>query len=456
MQETEKDPGEIPPVGRLKQEVGLWGATMMGLGAIIGTGVFVSIAIAAQATGPAVIVSIAVAAVVATCNGLSSAQLAARYPVSGGTYEYGYRLLGPNWGFTAGWMFLCAKSASAATAALGVSGYLLHTLDQFARPLVNQDEMIAGQGRVLVSIVIAVVVIALVTGLVLSGIRRSSQSNAAIVSITLLSLLAFVIAGIPTAVDHGVERLFPLFDPVDPTTGALEGFLRACALMFVAFTGYGRIATMAEEVHQPRRTIPRAIVTTLFLSAAIYISVAIVAVASVGATGFATSRHEQAAPLEIIARQFDRPVIEIVVAIGAITAMLGVLVNLVLGLSRVVLAMGRRGDVPTLFARLDANSTTPYPAVVATGLFIAGLALIGNVKTTWSFSAFTVLVYYAITNLAALSLAKADRLYSPWFAWGGLVSCIFLAFWVEPSVWGAGLLLIVIGLLWKTIVARET
>jgi len=454
--ETEKDSDELVPVERLKQQVGLCGATMMGLGSIIGTGVFVSIAIAAEATGPAVIIAIAVAAVVATCNGLSSAQLAARYPVSGGSYEYGYRLLGPRWGFTAGWMFLCAKSASAATAALGVSGYLLHTLDKLARPLANQDAMIAGQGRGLVSIVIAVAVIALVTGLVLSGIRRSSQSNTAVVSITLLSLLAFVIAGIPTAVAHGGERLFPLFDPGDRATGVLEGFLRACALMFVAFTGYGRIATMAEEVHQPRTTIPRAIIATLFLSATIYISVAVVAVASVGATSFATSQHEQAAPLEIIARQFDRPVIEIVVAIGAIAAMLGVLVNLVLGLSRVVLAMGRRGDVPALFARLDAKSTTPYPAVVATGLFIAGLALIGNVKTTWSFSAFTVLVYYAITNLAAIRLAKEDRLYSPIFAWGGLASCMFLAFWVETTIWVAGLLLIATGLLWKTIVARRT
>lgn len=433
--------------GRLTQRVGLPGATMMGLGSIIGTGVFVSIGIAAEATGPSVILAIAVAAVVATCNGLSSAQLAACHPVSGGTYEYGYRWLGPRWGFTAGWMFLCAKSASAATAALGLSGYLLYVLGHS-----SGESGSTGQGRAVGIVLVALAAIALVTVLVLSGIRRSSKSNIAIVSVTLISLAVFVIAGLPTAIGQGNEHLFPFFAPSDAATGPIEGFLRACALMFVAFTGYGRIATMAEEVEHPRQTIPRAIITTLFISAALYIGVGAVAVMAVGSSGFASTLHAQAAPLETIAQGFGFPAVATFVSIGAITAMLGVLVNLVLGLSRVVLAMGRRRDLPAIFAKLDAAATTPYPAVIATGLFIGGLALIGDVKTTWSFSAFTVLVYYAITNLAAIRLTKEERLYSPIIAWCGLVSCLFLAFWVEVQIWIAGMVLISLGLIWQAIV----
>ncbi len=434
---------------KLAQKVGLWGATMMGLGSIIGTGVFVSIGIAAEVTGPSVVLAIAVAAVVATCNGLSSAQLAACHPVSGGTYEYGYRWLGPRWGFTAGWMFLCAKSASAATAALGLSGYLLHAFGQ-----ADSEANAGGQGRAVVIVLVALAAIALVTLLVLGGIRRSSHSNIAIVSATLISLLVFVVAGLPTAIEQGSDRLFPLFASSDNATGPIEGFLRACALMFVAFTGYGRIATMAEEVHHPRQTIPRAIITTLFLSAAVYISVGAIAVLSVGSSGFVSTREAHAAPLEIIARQFDVPAVATIVAMGAITAMLGVLVNLVLGLSRVVLAMGRRRDLPSVFAKLNATATTPYPAVIATGLFIGGIAMIGDVKTTWSFSAFTVLVYYAITNFAAIRLTKEERLYSPIIAWTGLGSCLFLAFWVETQIWIAGLVIILIGLLWQAVAKR--
>ncbi len=436
--------------GKLVQKVGLWGATMMGLGSIIGTGVFVSIGIAAEVTGPSVVLAIAVAAVVAICNGLSSAQLAACHPVSGGTYEYGYRWLGPRWGFTAGWMFLCAKSASAATAALGLSGYLLHALGQ-----ADNEANPGGQGRAVVTVLVALAAIVLVTLLVLGGIRRSSHTNMVIVSVTLISLAAFVIAGLPTAIAQGGDQLFPLFDPGDGATGPIEGFLRACALMFVAFTGYGRIATMAEEVHHPRQTIPRAIITTLFLSAAIYIAVGAIAVLSVGSSELVSTRDVHAAPLEIIARQFDVPAVAAIVAIGAITAMLGVLVNLVLGLSRVVLAMGRRRDIPKVFAKLDATATTPYPAVIVTGLFIGGLAMIGDVKTTWSFSAFTVLVYYAITNLAAIRLTKEERLYSPIIAWVGLGSCLFLAFWVEAQIWIAGLAIILLGFLWQAVAKRR-
>lgn len=400
----------------LKRELGLFGATMMGLGSIIGTGVFVSIGIAVDVAGPAVIVAIILAATVATCNALSSAQLAANHPVSGGTYEYGYRYLNPLLGFVAGWMFLCAKTASAATAALGFVGYLLNALDSNGLPLAP----------------IAAAVVATLTFVVLAGIRLSNWVNIAVVCTTLFALLSFIIAG---SREVAASRL-----TIDWQIGPL---LHATALMFVAFTGYGRIATLGEEVVEPRLTIPRAIITTLIISALIYVGVAIVGVGAAGVEIFAESATQKAAPLEIVAQTFSLPVSGIV-AVGAMTAMLGVLLNLMLGLSRVLLAMGRRGDMPHATSNLNVST-------VAIGCTIALLTLTGNVKTTWSFSAFTVLIYYAVTNLAALQLKSDERLYGRAWAWGGLLACLALAFAIEWQVWASGLAILVVGVLYHYI-----
>jgi APA family basic amino acid/polyamine antiporter len=400
----------------LQRELGVFGATMMGLGSIIGTGVFVSIGIAAGiADGGGVVLAIIAAAAVATCNALSSAQLAANHPVSGGTYEYGYRYLNSWLGFSAGWMFGCAKTASAATAALGFAGYLLNAMGQDSRWLV----------------LVAIATVTAFTVVVLSGIRLSNRVNIAIVSLTLTSLAAFVVAGAPLI---SLNRLQVAAEPLP--------LLHATALMFVAYTGYGRIATLGEEVRVPHATIPRAIVTTLFVSAAVYIAVAVVGVGAAGADRLARAAVEEAAPLEVVARDFPWRVHGLV-AFGAMTAMLGVLLNLLLGMSRVLLAMGRRGDMP----RATANVSV---AVVVTGIAIAALAAMGSVKTTWTFSAFTVLVYYAITNAAALRLRDDERLFSRWWARVGLVACLSLAFAVEWRVWAAGLGLLLVGLVWHS------
>jgi APA family basic amino acid/polyamine antiporter len=397
----------------LQRELGLFGATMMGLGSIIGTGVFVSIGIAAGIAGPAVLVAIALAAAVATCNALNSAQLAANHPVSGGTYEYGYHYLKPWLGFSAGWMFLCAKSASAATAAIGFAGYLLNALGQDRSWLVP----------------IAVGTVVALTALVLSGIRLSNRVNIVIVSITLAALGCFVVAGLPAV---SMNRLSMQFDP--------PNVLHAAALMFVAYTGYGRIATLGEEVLEPRRTIPRAIIITLAVSMLVYIAVAVVAVGAVGADRLQASTSEKAAPLEVVSREFSMNV-HWLVSLGAMTAMLGVLLNLLLGLSRVLLAMGRRGDMPSIMSKLTV-------AVLIVGGIIAALAATGSVKTTWTFSAFTVLIYYAITNLAAIRLSPDDRLYGKTWAWIGLIACLGLAFAIEWQVWSVGLGILGIGLVW--------
>lgn len=410
---------------KLKRVVGLPGAVLLGLGSIVGTGAFVSLGLAAGTAGAWMLPALATAALLALFNGLSTAQLAASHPASGGTYEYGYAYLSPSLGFTAGWMFLCAKSASAATAALGCAGYLLEAAGKGLTPAAPP----------------ACLLICAAAALTLSGMRRSNAANALIVAASLSALALFSFSGAGT--DFGTRTLSR------ETFPGIRPFLHACALLFVAYTGYGRIATLGEEVAEPERTIPRAVFCTLAVSLLVYLGTAGSALGLAGAPRFFELTVSTGAPLEAIALDAGKNLAARALAAGAVAAMFGVLLNLILGLSRVLLAMGRRGDMPGIFARLDASGGAPAPAVLAASVLIALLAALGSVKTAWSFSAFTVLVYYALTNLAALRLPEADRRFPRWTAYGGLAGCCLLAFFVEPRIWAAGLALIAAGLLWR-------
>ena len=420
----------------LRREVGLGGAVLLGLGSILGTGVFVGIGIAGGIAGSMVIVAIVLAGGLAFCNAASSAQLAAKHPVSGGTYEYGILLLGPRIGFVAGWMFLCAKSASAATAALGFASHLFHA------SVIRSEQWV---------LPVAIASVIVITGVVASGIRRANLVNAVIVSITIGGLLAFIFAGFAWMSGPNGDSIEPVVEGVNSFSFADGGvgLLEATALMFVAYTGYGRIATLGEEVRSPRTTIPWAIGITLVVSAMLYLLVAVVAIGLLGTDGLAAVTKATAAPLEVAATMLETAWIRWVVAIAAVTAMLGVLLNLVLGLSRVAFAMGRRGDLPSGVATVRESTGTPIVAVILVGVVILGLVTIGSVRTTWSFSAFTVLVYYGITNFAALRLAPQDRFLPRGLAWLGLLGCGFLAFWVDWRIWTIGLAVIAAGLVWR-------
>ena len=405
----------------MRREIGILGAIFLGLGSILGTGAFVSIGLVIGQVGEWIGLTLLCAGILAACNGLSSAQLAVAYPVSGGTYEYAYRTLHPLVGIFAGWLFLTAKSASAATAALGVVSFSYAALN------LELNDFVLRIGSAVLSL--------LVTCLVLLGLRRSNQFNIAIVLITILSLVSFVLFS--AFVEVTADSSF--FD----VTLAPEALLEGTALLFVAYTGYGRIATLGEEVREPRKTIPLAICVTLGASWLLYASV-----------GWALTNYQefevlglgdglnQTLRLEVVVQTFDQPWLEKLVQVGAITAMLGVLLNLILGLSRVYLAFGRRNDLPKAFAKLDAQSN-PRLAVLFTGIVIAALCLMGDVLMTWSLSAVTVLIYYGITNLAALRLNKQDQIFPKWISIIGLFSCVFLSVFVGQEIWiKAGILVV--------------
>lgn len=418
----------------LKRDLKTPGAILMGLGSIIGTGIFVSIAIATQVAGNGVIIAILIAAILATFNGLSSAQLAAAHPVSGGTYEYGYRFIGSYHGFTAGWMFLIAKSASAATAVLGCVGYLFYALG-----FESNTRMIVAFGLLL---------LLLMTFLVSGGISRSNLANKFIVSFTLAGLTSLVVAGY---IINGLPTK-PIFDAAMDTSAS--AILYASALMFVAYTGYGRIATLGEEVAEPQKTIPKAIILAMVLIVIIYLAVSLTALQIMGAEAFGQSVEGEAAPLMMVAQTLSVPVIGPIITVAAITAMLGVLLNLILGLSRVMLSMARRRDLPVKLSKINAKTQSPAVSVWMTGLIIGLLVMSGDIVFTWSFSAFTVLIYYAITNLSAFLMPADLRLYPRWIPALGLAGCLFLAFWIDPKIWISGLIILGIGLIWHYVVLK--
>ena len=424
----------------LPRQIGGVGAVMLGLGSILGTGVFVSIGIAAGVAGPNIIWAIVIAAVVAICNGLSSAQLAAVHPVSGGTYEYGYRWLSPRMGFVAGWLFLCAKSASAATAALGLSGYLASLMGQTA----SENQWMSDAGNVVGGLII----LTCITFIVLMGIRLTTRINTVIVSLTLVSLTVLVVAGFWVKGDLNLPKpsvsveVFTLGQPND----SWYSMLSAAALMFVAYTGYGRIATMGEEVVDPRKIIPRAMIATLAIAMLAYVCVAWVGIATIGPAGLSEATGKWAAPLLKVAESTRMWWVVVLVGVGGVTAMLGVLLNLILGLSRVVLAMSRRSDLPNTLAAIDRRGV-PLRATLAVAAVIGTLVLVGDVKLAWSFSATTVLIYYALTNLCAIRVDSAERIFPVAFAWCGLLGCCGLVLFIPWQMLAAVAGLIAVGLL---------
>lgn len=422
----------------LRRELGLTDAVLLGLGSIVGTGVYVSLGFVIGLAGSMTIPVIITAGLIALCNGLSSAQLAAVHPVAGGTYEYGYKFLGPRRGQLAGWMFLIAKTASAATAALGlgaafsfaqnqvialeldVDGSNTITIVQLGGVTLGSWTSIPGaeSNGFLLPTLIAVCSVVLLGILTHAGLRRASWANSILVVVGIVPLLAFVafVGVIPKTLGG---EFFNGSTPSGLSIGT------AVALAFVAFTGYGRVATLAEEVKNPRRTIPIAMVVTLTCCLSSY--------AAVAWTCFAVSsdisQPETSRPLLAAVELWDGgkgPLLK-TLTIGGIAAMVGVILNLILGLSRVVLAMARRGDLPGIFARIQDEGRSPGWAVLLVTVSIAGVAAFGGIKTSWTVSAITVLIYYSLTNWAALKVTPEDRFIPSWVSSAGLAGCLFFA-----------------------------
>ncbi|MGW4033137.1 APC family permease [Streptomyces sp. NPDC004838] len=395
----------------LQRRLGVPDAVLIGLGSMIGAGIFASLAPAARAAGSGLLLGLALAAVVAYCNATSSARLAALYPASGGTYVYGRERLGEFWGYLAGWAFVVGKTASCAAMALTVGSYI--------RP--DQAHTFA---------VAAVVAL---TAVNYAGVRKSALLTRVIVALVLTVLAAVVVASLTS----GAVDTTRLDIGADATAG---GVLQAAGLLFFAFAGYARIATLGEEVRDPARTIPRAIPIALGITLVVYAAVAVSVLLVLGPSGLATAQ----APLTEAAGAADADWLVPVVRIGAAVAALGSLLALILGVSRTTLAMARDHHLPHALAAVHPKSKVPHRAELLVGAVVATVAATSDVRGAIGFSSFGVLAYYAIANAAAWTLSPAEGRPARIIPAIGLAGCLVLAFALPlPSViTGAAVLLV--------------
>ncbi|GAA3932408.1 APC family permease [Actinomadura viridis] len=379
---------------RPARRLGTADAVVIGLGSMIGAGIFAVFAPAAAAAGSWLPAGLALAAVVAYCNATSSARLAALYPASGGTYVYGRERLGPFWGYLAGWAFVVGKTASCAAMALTVGAY--------AWPEHRQ--------------VVAVVAVLALTGVNYVGIRKSAWLTRAIVAVAVTVLAAVAVACL-TGQGADAARLEPGGD------ATLLGVLQAAGLLFFAFAGYARIATLGEEVRDPARTIPRAIPIALGLTLLIYAAVAVAVLAVLGPERLAGA----VAPLADAVRAAGVPELVPVVTAGAAVAALGSLLALILGVSRTTLAMARDRHLPGALAAVHPRFAVPHRAELAVGAVVAVLAATVDLRGAIGFSSFGVLLYYAVANASAWTLRRDEGRPAPAVPVVGLAGCLLLA-----------------------------
>ncbi|MET9550082.1 APC family permease [Streptomyces sp. NPDC006627] len=404
-----KQPTAAGMPDELHRRLGVSDAVLIGLGSMIGAGIFAALAPAARAAGSGLLIGLALAAVVAYCNATSSARLAARYPASGGTYVYGRERLGDFWGYLAGWAFVVGKTASCAAMALTVGSYIW-------------------PGHAHAVAVVAVVALSAVN---YTGVQKSALLTRVIVAVVLAVLAAVVVA----ALASGGADAARLGVGVDATFG---GVLQAAGLLFFAFAGYARIATLGEEVRDPARTIPMAIPIALGITLVVYAAVAVSVLMVLGPEDLA----EATAPLSDAARAAGADWLVPVVRVGAAVAALGSLLALILGVSRTTLAMARDRHLPHALAAVHPRFKVPHRAELVVGAVVAVAAATGDLRGVIGFSSFGVLVYYGVANASAWTLTPDEGRPHRLVSAVGLVGCLVLAFALPASsvIWGAAVL----------------
>jgi basic amino acid/polyamine antiporter, APA family len=379
--------------GALQRRLGLADAVVIGLGSMLGTGVFVVWSPAADRAGRWLLVALGVAALVAYCNATSTAQLAAVHPESGGAYVYGRLRLGRWWGTLAGTAFVIGKTASCAAAALAIGLY--------AWP---------GHGRW-----VAAAVVLVATAVNLAGITKTARVTRVLVGIVLVVLAVAVVTALVN--DSSSAALNETGSPDVGPVGVLAG----AAVLFFAFAGYARVATLGAEVRDPARTIPRAVVIALALVLVVYLVVGLTLLATLGVDGLVRTTTPLAAAVDGVT------VVEPLVRVGAAIAAFAVLLPLLAGVSRTVLAMATYGDLPPALAAVSSRHSVPHRAQLAVAITVLLVVLTGGLVGAVAVSAGAVLIYYAVANAASLRLTAEERRWPRALAVVGLLGCVTLA-----------------------------
>ncbi|WP_372462756.1 APC family permease [Sinomonas notoginsengisoli] len=399
---------------------------------MVGAGVFAAFGPAARAAGGWLLLGLALAAVVAYCNAVASAQLAAVYPVSGGTYVYGRERLGPWWGFTAGWGFVMGKTASCAAMALTFASYAV-------------PAEVPGAGWL--QRLVAVAAVLALAALNYRGVTRTAQLTRILVAIT-LAALAVLVVGLWASGHASLDSIAGDQSAGGPATA--YGVLQAAGLLFFAFAGYARIATMGEEVRHPRTTIPRAIPLALGIAVVVYAAVGVTALAAAGPAVLAGSQ----APLADAARAVGLDGLGPVVRLGAAVASLGALLALIAGIGRTSLAMARERDLPRWLAAVHPVHRVPHHAELALAVVVSVLVLATDLRGVIGFSSFGVLMYYAVANASAFTQPALDRRWPRPLNVLGALGCLVLVGALPWQSVVAGVVMFAIGLAGRAVVLR--
>ena len=409
----------------LARRLGTGDAVVIGLGSMIGAGVFSAFGPAAAAAGASLLIGLALAAAVAYCNAVASAQLAAQYPTSGGTYVYGRERLGEWWGFLAGWGFVIGKTASCAAMALTFASYAVPGSEWGRRGA-------------------AAAAVAVLTFANLRGITRTAALARILVALSIVAL--GVIVGAILFSGNASSDGFAGLGSLEP--GGVHGLLQSAALLFFAFAGYARIATLGEEVRDPQRTIPRAIPVALGIVVVLYLVVGAAALAAAGPEQLAASSAPLTTAVDAVGAAWAQPVVRA----GAAVASLGALLALIAGVGRTTLAMARNGDLPRRLASIDARRSVPDHAELVLGAVVIALVLATDLRGAIGFSSFGVLVYYAVANASAFTQSPAHRRWPRGLNVVGCVACMVLVASLPGSSIIAGVSVIAVGLAGRALV----
>jgi len=411
--------------GSLARRLGTTDAVVIGLGSMIGAGVFSAFAPAASAAGSGLVIGLLLAAGVAYCNAVASAQLAAQYPTSGGTYVYGRERLGEWWGFLAGFGFVVGKTASCAAMAITFGAYVVPGSEWGRR------------GAALVAVTV-------LTAANLRGISRTARLARVLVVASVVAL-AVVVGAIASGSHTSSSHIGSVF-----AHGGVYGVLQAAGLLFFAFAGYARIATLGEEVRDPERTIPRAIPLALGITVVLYLVVGVVALAAAGPAVLAASHAPITAAVRAAGAAWSVPVVRV----GAAIASLGSLLALIAGIGRTTLAMARNGDLPRGLAVVEERRQVPARAELAVAAVVALLVVTTDLRGAIGFSSFGVLLYYAVANASAYTQDAAHRRWPRALNVAGLVGCVTLVVTLPVASVTAGIAVLVVGVALRALLRR--
>lgn len=397
----------------LKPTLGLFDSATIGIGAIIGGGIFVVTGIVAGLAGPALVLSIVLAAAIAMLTALSFVELTAWLPAEGSVYEYAHRLVSPFAGFLAGWMWLVSNTFAGAAVSLGFAFYL--------------NALFPGMPANLVAAALCIIF----TAVNYVGVRQSAIVNNLLVSAKVVILMIFVAAGFSHVSSSNFIPFFP------SGTGVLYG----AYFIFFAYGGFARVAVVAEEVKDARRTVPRAMMLSLAISTVLYLLVGTVAVGLVGASALGRSSFPLVQAISVV----GNPILTYILSFGGMIATASVLLTSILGVSRVAFAMARRKDLPPALSRLHSAYGTPYLSVLISGGLMIVLVLFFDLTAVVAVSTLAQLFYYGSANASALRLKTRTRQYPRFLPAIGLGTCALLMCLVNASALAIGLGCIAVG-----------